>query len=75
MGWWKVHGTLNVIGDVPLDALGAAVARVVDEYQAAFKRRPTKAEWETLLLAVLGAEESEARAIDEGVARRVTIDF
>ena len=42
--------------------------------QTAFKRRPTKAEWEALL-AVLGAEEEEARVIDEGVVKKLSLDL
>ena len=74
MGWWNLRATPHVIGDIPLDILGAAVARVIAEYQTAFNRRPSRAEWEALLLAVLGAEESEARAFDEGVATKVTLE-
>ena len=74
MGWWKVEETQNVIGDGPLDTLGAAVVDVVSMYQSAFNRRPTKEEWESLLLAVFGADEPEARASDEGVATKVTME-
>jgi hypothetical protein len=75
MGWWKVRGTENMIGDGPLDALGAAARQVRAEYETAFSRRPTKAEWEALLLAVLGAEEEEARVIDEGVVKKLSLDL
>jgi hypothetical protein len=75
MGWWKVEGTQNVIGDTPLDTLGDAIANVVAEYEAAFNRKPTRAEWEALLVAALGADEPEARASDEGIARRVNIEM
>jgi hypothetical protein len=75
MGWWKVENTESVIGDRALDLLSGTVLDVVDEYQREFGRRPTGAEWEALLLAVLGAEEPDARVTDEGVARKVRIDF
>ncbi len=75
MGWWKVEGTQHVIGDLPLDTLGAAAGEIVAAYEAAFKRRPTKAEWEALLLGILGAEEEEARVMDEGVVKKVRLDL
>lgn len=58
MGWWKVQGTEHTIGDRPLDLLGDAVALVVEDYEKALKRRPTHAEWEALLEAVLGTQVS-----------------
>jgi hypothetical protein len=73
MGWWKVEGTQNVIGDGPLATLGAAVREIVVSYEATLKRRPTPAEWEALLLGVLGAEEPDARVIDEGIVKNVRI--
>lgn len=74
MGWWKVPGKDDVIGDGPLDSLGNAVFSVVSQYQAAFGRRPTRTEWESLLRAVLGAEEAEARVLDDGIPVAVRID-
>ena len=74
MGWWKVQGTENSVGDGPLDALGEAVITVIAEYEAAFNRRPTKAEWEALLLAVLGTEEPDERVIEDGIVRGVHIE-
>ncbi len=75
MGWWKIENTNSVIGDQVLDLLGGAALGVVEEYQQKFGRRPTVAEWEALLLAVLGAEEPDARVTDEGTARRVRIEM
>ena len=46
MGWWKTGGTESVIGDEPLDVLGAAASEVVKQYETAFGRRPTIAEWD-----------------------------
>ena len=74
VGWWKIEGTENTIGDAALDALGGAVISVVSEYQAAFSRRPTRAEWEALLLAVLGAEEPDQRVLDTGIVRNVAVE-
>jgi hypothetical protein len=73
MGWWKVQGTEIMIGDLPLDALDDAANTVVREYQAAWGRRPTKQEWESLLRAVLGSATSEERVTDEGVVKEVNI--
>ena len=74
MGWWKIEGTQNVIGDGPLETLGAAAGEIVAAYEAAFGRRPTKEEWEARLLGVLGAAEEEARIIDIGVVSNVRLD-
>ena len=74
MGWWKVQGTETLIGDLPLDALGRAVSDVAASYQAAFDRKPTKAEWEALLRAVLGNREPEWRVFEDSVAA-VTIEL
>ena len=74
MGWWRVEGTQDTIGDSPLDTLSSAVAAVLHDYRSAFGRRPTKAEWEALLGAVLGAEEPQARVLDSGFPTRVRLD-
>jgi hypothetical protein len=74
MGWWIVQGTQNVLGDAPLDALDSAVSAVVAEYQAAYGRRPTRAEWETLLHTVLGSGDGEDRPLDQGVVCRVYLE-
>jgi hypothetical protein len=74
MGWWKIQGTENIIGDIPLDALGDALSTVVAKYQSALGRRPTKLEWEALLKAVFGNEVPEFRVLDEGIVQRVSLD-
>jgi hypothetical protein len=74
MGWWKVENTQNIIGDGPLDTLGAAVVEIVAAYETSFKRRPTKAEWEALLLGALSTEEDDARALDAAIVTRVRLD-
>ncbi len=66
MGWWKVEGTEHVIGDGPLDTLSGAVREVVAAYDATLNRRPSRAEWEALLLGVLGAEETEGPGLGRG---------
>jgi hypothetical protein len=66
MGWWKARGTEAVIGDEPLDVLGAAVGKVVKQYEATFGRRPTITEWEALLRSVLALEQLEYRCAEDG---------
>ena len=65
MGWWKVQGTEQLIGDLPLDEIGGAASRVVAEYERALGRRPTSAEWQALLETVMGAEEPEYRCFSD----------
>jgi hypothetical protein len=73
MGWWKASGTEAVIGDEALDVLGAAAGKVVKQYEVAFGRRPTMAEWEALLRHVLGLEQPEYRSAEDGVPAEVRI--
>lgn len=75
MGWWKVQGTDNVIGDGPLEALEEAVAEIVSQYQETLNRRPTKTEWESLLRAVLASATSDERVTDDGFVKRVQIEL
>ena len=75
MGWWKVQGTDNVIGDGPLEALEEAVAEILAQYQISHGRKPTKAEWESLLRAALGGSKSEERVTDDGIVDRVRIEL
>jgi hypothetical protein len=75
MGWWKVEGTENTIGDAPLDTLNTAILEVVAQYQALFHRKPTKAEWEALLLAALGSDEEENGALDKSHVINVTLEI
>jgi hypothetical protein len=69
MGWWKVQGTENVIGDAPLEALEGAVTQVLAEYRSTFCRLPTQVEWQSLLRAVLGGQLPEERESDGGWGR------
>ena len=73
MGWWKVQGTQDVIGDGALDLLGRAVSEILDEYLVAFGRRPTCGEWEALLVAVLGADDEDCRPLDGKVVVDVSL--
>jgi hypothetical protein len=75
MGWWKVKDTDSTIGDGPLESLEGAVADVVRQYQEALERRPTRAEWESLLYAVLGSATSGERVTEEGTVGRIRIEL
>lgn len=75
MGWWKVQGTHDTIGDGPLESLEDAIADVIAQYQEAFNRRPTKTEWESLLHAVLGSATSDEQVTDEGTVDKVHIEL
>jgi len=74
MGWWKIEGTQTIVGDDPLDALSTAVRDTLAAYQAEFNRRPTRAEWEALLLGALGVEDPEHRPITDVVVVRVHLE-
>lgn len=73
MGWWKPQGTENIVGDEPLDTLGEAASAVVKQYESAFGRRPTIAEWEVLLKIVLGLEQPEYMCAHDGIPVEVHI--
>lgn len=49
MGWWKVQGTENLVGDDVFSVLRDAAIAVNAEYRREFDRSPTRAEWEVLL--------------------------
>jgi len=73
MGWWKVQGTDTCIGDEPLDALLIARDSVMQAYQSAFGRRPTRAEWETLLFVTL-TPQPERAVLDSGTVTGVELE-
>lgn len=76
MGWWKTGKDAEaVVGDGPLDTLGYAVGVVVRQYEEALGRRPTIAEWEALLISVLGMSEAEYRSVDDGLPKAIRIEF
>lgn len=75
MGWWKRQGTEDHLGDAPLDALGTAVSVIVAEYRHALGRRPSKAEWEAMLHAVLSNKREEYRPTDDGSVSAVRIEL
>ncbi|MBK8999539.1 MAG: hypothetical protein IPM35_27780 [Myxococcales bacterium] len=49
MGWWKVEGTSDVVGDDVLSLLRTAALEVNSSYFNAFGRSPTRSEWERLM--------------------------
>jgi len=48
MGWWKVQGTEDVVGDEVFSLLRNAARAVAATYQQQFDRPPTAKEWELL---------------------------
>jgi hypothetical protein len=70
MGWWKSrHFEDAVVGDEPLDVLGAAVTKIAQIYQAEWKRLPSMAEWEAMLTNVLGNEDPTYAVSDTAIDR------
>ena len=53
MGWWKVQGTEDLVGDEVFDLVRDAALAVAAEYERAVGRSPTRREWERLLLMAL----------------------
>ena len=49
MGWWKVQGTEDLVGDEVFSLLRNAALAVAATYQHEFDRVPTIREWEILL--------------------------
>jgi hypothetical protein len=64
MGWWKVDGSEQVIGDQPLDALSDSVRQVIIAYQAEFGREPSRKEWELMLTAALATRDEGGPLLD-----------
>lgn len=49
MGWWKVQGTDDLVGDDVFGILRDAAKEVVQEYVREFSRPPTRTEWQRLI--------------------------
>jgi hypothetical protein len=49
MGWWKVHGTEDLVGDEVFQMLRDATMEVAAEYTKEFGRLPTRSEWQRLI--------------------------
>lgn len=74
MGWWRLRDSNSMVGDTPLDILGAAVSDIVAEYQREWHRRPTAAEWEGLIRLVLGNGDEDCLAVEEGAVVSVLLE-
>lgn len=57
-----------------LDALLIARDSVTQAYLSAFGRRPTRAEWETLLVATLTPQGPERAVLDSGTVTGVELE-
>ena len=53
MGWWKVRGTEDVVGDDVFSMLRNAALAVAATYLQEWERPPTVAEWERLFCAAI----------------------
>ena len=70
MGWRKnKEGAL--IGDAPLDILDGAFDAVSAAYKAAWKRPPTRQEWEALLTAAFAGMRASTVKDQAGEALQV----
>ena len=49
MGWWKVQGTNDLVGDDPFSLLRNAAIAVAEAYYEQCERPPTRSEWERLI--------------------------
>jgi hypothetical protein len=49
LGWWKVQGTDDLVGDDVFALMRDAAEEVLRRYKSEFDRAPTCAEWERLL--------------------------
>ena len=49
MGWWKVQGSDDVVGDEVFSFVRAATRAVNEQYRQALGRSPSRSEWERLL--------------------------
>lgn len=81
MGWWKVEGTPDVVGDEVFGLLTDATQAIAELYQKEFGRKPTRSEWQRLLQDSLEAPEGTPSLLHEsgrpsanrGVRRRCRI--
>jgi hypothetical protein len=49
MGWWKVQGTEDIVGDDPFMILRDATEAIAKLYEREFGRMPSRTEWQALL--------------------------
>lgn len=53
MGWWRVQGTDDLVGDDAFRTMREAAREVVSLYRRDFERAPTTAEWQHLIREAL----------------------
>jgi hypothetical protein len=49
MGWWKVQGSEDLVGDDAFRTMREAANEVVSLYRRDFDRAPTPSEWQRLI--------------------------
>jgi hypothetical protein len=79
MGWYKIQGTEDVVGDDAYNVLRIAARDVALTYRREFGRPPTKSEWEHLMrnslepIEELETPGQESLCAEPGRPRSVTI--
>jgi hypothetical protein len=69
MGWWKVQGTNDLVGDEAFSLLRNAAIAVAAAYHEQCARPPTRSEWERLLQdAVQPIESLESTSLEPMIA-------
>ncbi len=58
MGWWKVEGSEDVVGDEVFSELRNAALAVAARYEEQCGRPPTRSEWERLITDAMQPLES-----------------
>jgi hypothetical protein len=56
MGWWKVQGTQDLVGDDAFSLLRSATWEIAQLYEREFGRLPTRREWQLLVHDALEPE-------------------
>ena len=49
MGWWKVQGTEDTVGDEVFSIMRAATLEIADRYKHELGRVPSRTEWQRLI--------------------------
>ena len=69
MGWWKVQGTNDLVGDEAFSLLRNAAIAVAAAYHQQCARPPSRAEWERLFRAAVQPIESlESTSVESIIA-------
>lgn len=65
MGWWKVQGTEDIVGDDVFSILREATEAIADRYKSEFGRVPSRTEWQRLIQDSLEpSEDVEGRQME-----------